>query len=59
MFNDERYNKKFEFIPKEFIATSILYLQISQLPEQIIPAIENSKLYQSATKKQEDSLFSE
>ena len=59
LFIVERYNKKFDFVPKEYVCTSLLYGPMSELPKQIIPAIEESKLYQTATKKTEDNLLNQ
>ena len=54
LFIIERYNKKFDFIPSNFLSSSILYKPMSELPCQIIPAIENSTLVQQAIIKKED-----
>ena len=47
LFIVDRYNKKFNFLPVEIKEKTILYGPLVSLPKVLIPAIEQSKLYQS------------
>lgn len=50
LFITNRYNQQFNFLPEDFSENSLIYEPLVELPNVLIPAIKNSKLYETNSK---------
>ena len=50
LFITDRYNQQFNFLPEDFSENSLIYEPLVELPNVLIPAIKNSKLYETNSK---------
>ena len=50
LFITDRYNQRFNFLPEDFSENSLIYEPLVELPNVLIPAIKNSKLYETNSK---------